>query len=202
MDEPASSRPGVIAGKQPRNHFYLSKDTRDDCPGAGASCRGKAYVVPGDKVIVAESKTPGFVCAAFVSKRGNATVGWLPADTVEMRPVAQPSVAHWLGKWTYLNSNIVIKRGKAAGSLSIDGDSFSKRYQAVNTGEIFAEDVVPKGNTLAFAEKAGETVPIEQADKTDCALTFALVYDVLVVSDSGNCGGAGVYFTGFYRRKR
>jgi hypothetical protein len=41
---------------------------------------------------------------------------------------------------------------------------------------------------------------IEKADKTDCALSMALVHDLLVVNDTGNCGGAGVYFTGFYRR--
>jgi hypothetical protein len=105
-------------------------------------------------------------------------------------------------KWRYLNSNIAIERGKKPGSLNIEGDSWSKRYQSANTGEFSGEDVMPTGNTLAFADKAGETVPVEQADKMSCALTFALVHDVLVVNDTGYCGGAGVYFTGFYRCKR
>ena len=202
VDEPAALRPGLIVGKQARNHFYSGTDKRDDCPGAGAVCRSKAYVVPGDKVLVAEDKAPGLVCVAFINRKGTVTAGWLPERAVDIRPAAQPPITAWLGKWKYLNSNITIKRGKAAGSLDIEGDSWSKRYQSVNEGVISGEGVIPKGNTLAFADDAGETVPIEKADKLSCALTFALVHGVLIVHDNGNCGGAGVYFTGFYRRKR
>jgi hypothetical protein len=202
VDEPLAQRPGVIVGKQLRNYFYSGTEKRDDCPGAGQVCRSKAYVVRGDKVIVAQDKAPGLVCAAFVSRRGTVTAGWLPESAVEIRPAAQPPITAWLGKWKYLNSNISIERGKAAGTLDIEGDSWSKRYQSVNEGVISGEGVIPKGNTLAFADDAGKTIPIEKADKLSCALMFALVHDVLLVHDNGNCGGAGVYFTGFYSRKR
>jgi hypothetical protein len=201
-DEPLTARPGVIVGKQTRNYFYAGTDRRDDCPGAGAVCRREGYVVPGDKVIVAEDKAPGFVCAAFVNRKGTVSAGWLPEQVVKVRPAAQPSIADWLGRWKYGNSNITIRRGKASGSLDIEGDSWSKRYQAVNTGDISAEAIKPNGNTLTFAHSGGELIPVEKADKYDCVLAFALVHDVLLVSDNGNCGGAGVYFTGFYRRKR
>ena len=198
---PACGR--ALTGKQARNYFYSGTDKRKDCPGAGAACRGKAYVVPGDKVIVAaDEKAPGFVCAGFVSRKGNVTAGWLPENAVDIRPAPKPPSPTWLGKWRYLNSNITIKRGKTAGTLDIEGDSWSKRYQSVNTGDLSGEGVMPKGNTMAFADNAGETIPIEKADKIDCAITFALIHDVMVVEDNGNCGGAGVYFTGFYRRKR
>ncbi len=200
--DPATLRPGVIAGKQARNHFYAGSDHRDDCPGAGAACRRKGYVVRGDRVIVAEDKTPGFVCAGFVDRRGTVSAGWLPESAVEVRPAPQPPLGRWLGKWRYLNSNITVSRGKTPGTLDIEGDSFSKRYQSVNTGDIAGEGVRPDGNAMAFADSVGETVPIEKADKTDCVLKFALIHEVMVVEDNGNCGGAGVYFTGIYRRRR
>jgi hypothetical protein len=202
VDEPLTQRPGVIVGKQPRNYFFSGTDKRDDCPGAGQVCRSKAYVVPGDKVIVAEDKAPGLVCAAFVNRKGTVTAGWLSEKAVDIRPIAQPPITAWLGQWKYLNSNITIKRGKATGSLDLEGDSWVKRYQSANEGAFSGEGVIPRGNTLAFADDAGKTVPIEKADKISCALTFALIHDVMIVYDNGNCGGAGVYFTGFYRRKR
>jgi hypothetical protein len=201
--DPAALRPGLVVGRTARNHFYSGTDVRKDCPGAGAVCRRKGYVVPGDKLIVAaEEQAPGFVCAAFVNRRGNVSAGWLPAAAVDVQPAPKPPLTSWLGKWNYLNSNIAIARGKQPGSLDIEGDSWSKRYQSVNEGVISGEAIKPDSNTLAFASSAGETIPIEKADKTDCVLAFALVHDVLVVEDNGNCGGAGVYFTGFYHRKR
>jgi hypothetical protein len=202
-DEPLTLRPGVITGKQPRTYFHSGTDKRKDCPDAGQACRSTAYVVPGDKVIVAEEDSaPGFVCAAFVSRKGTVTAGWLSEKAVDIRPAAQPPITAWLGQWKYLNSNITIKRGKAAGSLDLEGDSWVKRYQSANEGAFSGEGVIPKGNTLAFADDVGKTIPIEKADKLSCALTFALIHDVMIVHDNGNCGGAGVYFTGFYRRKR
>ena len=196
-------RPGVISSKESRSHFYEGTDTRAECPGAGVTCRRKGYVLRGDKVIVAEEKAPGFVCAAFVDRKGEITAGWLPEAIVDIRPPAQPSLANWLGRWRYGNSNISITRGKAAGTLDIEGDSWSKRYQSVNEGVISGEAVKPNGNIIAFAHAAGTPVPYEKADKeTDCAIMFALVHELMVVEDNGNCGGAGVYFGGFYRRKR
>jgi hypothetical protein len=196
-------RPGVISSKEPRSHFYEGADTRAGCPGAGPTCRRNGYVLRGDKVIVAEERVPGFVCAAFVDRKGEITAGWLPEATVDIRPPAQPSLANWLGRWRYGNSNITIKRGKAPGTFDVEGDSWSKRYQSVNEGVISGEAVKPNGNIIAFADDAGTTVPYEKANKeTDCAIMFALVHDVMVAEDNGNCGGAGVYFSGFYRRKR
>ena len=201
--DPASLRPGVVTGKQARIYFYSGTDKRDDCPGAGAACRSKAYVVRGDKVIVAaDEKAPGLVCAGFISRKGNVTAGWLPADAVDVRPAPNPPLTDWLGKWRYLNSNITITRGKTPGTLDVEGDSWSKRYQSVNTGDLSGEAIKPDGNAMAFAHSAGEIIPIEKADKIDCVIQFALVHDVMVVEDNGNCGGAGVYFGGIYRRKR
>ncbi len=200
MSEPASIRPGIVVGKL-RSHFHEGSLIKPGCPEPTGACRSKAYVVRGDKLFVAPAHAPGFVCASYVNAKGGYTTGWLPAHAVEAPPAPPPRFDRWLGKWRSGNSNVAIKRGKAKGSLSIDGDSFSKRYMAVNTGE-FSGQMAPAGNTVAFAEKDGESVPIEQAEKTSCALSFALVHDVLVVNDTGYCGGAGVYFTGFYIRRR
>lgn len=202
-DEPASLRPGRIVSKHARTHFHAGSDKSGECPGDVPVCREAAYVVRGDKVLVAAPRADRFVCAGFVSRKGNVTAGWLPADAVTVTLPAALSLSAWVGKWRYQNSSITIRRGKKPGTLSIEGNSWSKRYQSVNTGGFVGEDVMPTGTTLAFATKPqGEVLAIEKAEKTDCTLAFALVHDLMVVHDTGNCGGAGVYFTGFYWRRR
>lgn len=200
--DPSMLRPGAIVGKEARNHFYGGPDFRKGCPGAGAVCRRKGYVVRGDKVIVAEERAPGLVCAGFISSRGTVSAGWLPEKAVNILPASQPAITAWLGKWRYLNSNLSIERSKTAGALDVSGDSWSKRYQSVNTGDLYGEAVKPEGNVIAFAVDGEKTVPFDKADKIGCAIKLALIHDVMVVEDNGNCGGAGVYFGGIYRRRR
>ncbi len=92
----AGFRLGKVAGvKGARLYFY--DDAEDDCPGAGAKCRKKSYLIPGDEVIVS-SKFGDYVCAWFSPKKGSETVGWLKAASVsvsEVGPESSPGALGW-----------------------------------------------------------------------------------------------------------
>lgn len=202
-EELAALQTGRIVGRDKRVHFHGGSDKADACPAATAACAEKAYVVPGDHVLVAPSRrTSGFVCAAFVSAKGTVTAGWLQEAAVDARPAPPVPAGGWIGTWKYLNSTIKITRGKRLETLSVEGDSWVQRYQSANVGEIHGDDVPLAGNSLGFAMKQDETAPIDKADQYECAVKLVRLHDLLVVHDNGNCGGAGVHFTGFYRRKR
>ena len=164
--------------------------------------RSKTYVVSGDAVIVAPQTVPGFVCAVYIDRRGRPTEGWLPSDTVDLGAVPSVEFSDWLGEWKYYNSTIAIARGKAPGSLQLHGDSFVKKLNSsANVGD-FSAETPPSGHTLDFADAGGKTVPFAQRGQYDCGARFSLIDKLLVVSESGNCGGQGVNFTSFYRRAR
>ncbi|BAT60842.1 hypothetical protein GJW-30_1_03392 [Variibacter gotjawalensis] len=200
--DPSTLQLGRIAGDEKRKYFFAGSDRAPECPAATVGCIEKAYLVPGDRVLVAPSqRVPGFVCAAFVSRKGTATVGWLAEAAVEAKPPPAAGAAEWIGTWKYLNATIKITRGKKPGTLTLEGDSFAQRYQSVNTGGFSGTDVPLQGNAIGFAMKQDETVPFEKAEQYDCALKLARLNDLMVVRDTGSCGGAGVYFGGYYRRK-
>ena len=202
-DEPAADKPGVVVSQVKQVHFHAGLEAGLQCPQAREKCRLKTYVVPGDKVIVAPQTVPGFACVAFVDRKGVAHVGWVAAEAVTTSPPRQAVLADWLGEWRYYNSTINIKRDKTPGQIAIDGSSFVKRLSGmVNTGDFSATVSTPTGHAVAFADRVGETVPIEKAEEFDCAVKLALMHDLMVVSSTSACGGAGVSFTGYYRRKR
>lgn len=65
-----------------RSRFY--SDT-DGCPQAGASCQGKAWLVPGDRVVT--GRTSGaFVCVFYPNATGG-TAGWMPRQRLAPIPV-------------------------------------------------------------------------------------------------------------------
>ncbi len=202
-DEPAADRASVIGKAIKRVHFYSGLEAGPECPQAGEKCRLKTYVVPGDKVVVAPQTVPGFACVGFVDRKGAAHVGWIAAEAVTLAPTGEPALADWLGEWRYYNSTITIKRDKAPGRIALHGYAFVKRLSGMaNTGEFSATVDVPKGRTMSFADRAGETVPIEKAEQYDCAIKLARLHDLMVVSGTSSCGGVGVDFTGYYRRSR
>ncbi len=202
-DEPSANRPGVIGSQNKRVHFYSGLEAGLDCPQAGEQCRLKSYLVPGDKVVVAAKTVPGFACTVFVDRKGAAHVGWSVANAVTFSPMPALALADWLGEWRYYNSTITIKRDKTPGRIALEGYSFVKRLRGTaNTGEFSATVDVPRGHAIGFADRAGETVPIGKAEPYDCAIKLARLHDLMVVSGTSSCGGAGVDFTGYYRRRR
>lgn len=186
----AGFRPGKVAGaKGARVHFY--DDTTEDCPGAGAKCREKSYLIPGDDVIVSR-KLGDYVCAWFPPKKGSATVGWLPAGSVTVSEADKsPPAARWLGEWEYGIQSLDIKRGAKAGALRVVGEAYWRGLgDNVHVGEVEFE-AEPMGNVLTLEE-----------NEDLCSVTMRLVGDHLVVGDNLKCGGVNVTFNGVYRKKQ
>src|SRR5919204_3308268 len=70
--------PARVVTKEPRLHFVASGGERTSgCPSAASACRLRAYVMPGDEVLV-DLTDAAYVCAFFKSQGGTETRGWLP----------------------------------------------------------------------------------------------------------------------------
>lgn len=180
----------VKGGRSARAYFY--NDDPADCPG-GKKCRGRAFVVGGDKVIVSREYN-GFVCSWYSTPKGSDTVGWLRADALRItEPSAKPPLSAWLGTWRYGDNSISFTDNKLAGFLNVTGDAVWKGLgDNVHVGELDGR-FEPAGNVLEY--KDGD-------DEFDCKATMRLIGDYLVVGDNLHCGGANVSFSGVYRKAR
>ena len=178
----------VVGERRERVYFYGDDD---DCPKPDAKCRQKAYVVPGDALLV--SRTFGdWVCAWYQPAKGHETVGWVAAKQLSVtEPEKNPPLASWLGEWEFYSDSLNIKRGAKAGRLRVEGEAFwhGANPENIHTGGVSAE-AAPAGNTLMIDE--GDDI---------CKMTLRLVGDYLIADDNGECGGANVTFDGVYRRK-
>jgi hypothetical protein len=185
---------GHIAPGAARVHFVMGP-SHPGCPDWTPACEERAYLVPGDRVILAAQRN-AFICATYVSAKGGISTGWLPADAVA-RDKARPIAAtDWRGKWSRFEADITVEAGKA-GALLIIGEATYGAFDpsrvkrgAVNMGSIGAE-VTPTGDRLSFVDD----------DETACKVWMQRIGSWLVVTDTGRCGGAGVGFTGIYTRK-
>ncbi len=183
---------GTITGKKGiKVHFY--NDLQEDCP-ASEKCRDKAYIVPGDKIVV--SRTFGnFVCSWFSPAKGMPTVGWIKSADVTLADArSNVPLTEWLGEWSYAYNSIKFTHNKLAGYLNVTGDALWRGLgDNVHVGEL-DDRVEPKGNRLTVGER--------ETDEYSCKATVRMIGSFLVVRDNMNCGGANVTFSGVYRRKR
>lgn len=179
----------VGGARAARAYFYGDEE---GCPGAGAGCRQKAYVVAGDELIVSRS-LGDYVCAWYQPARGHETVGWLAAAQLEVSDAdASPAPALWLGSWEFYANSLRITRGAKAGVLRVEGEAFwhGADPQNIHTGELGGE-AAPDGNALSVG--GAEDI---------CRATLRLVGPYLVVDDNGECGGVNVTFDGVYRKRK
>lgn len=161
----------------------------DGCPGPSAACRQKAYVLPGDRVVIGRSRG-GYVCTYFPNKVGGSA-GWMPRE--RLAPLAiTPRLAQWPGSWADGDNWLRIARTKAG--LRVKGMAFwpsarpslQDRPGGPNMGEI--DGVLRITGT--------------RAEEPKCKVTFHLLGDVLVASDPHRlCDGMNVTFSGVYLRK-
>jgi hypothetical protein len=189
----------------PRVNFVKSPYDDDfkaeSCPAATDACRKKAYLVTGDLVLVGPTRG-NFTCVAYKSptnKRPIWTRGWLPSVALApVAPMPSPRLSDWLGTWDQPLGAIEIKPGGIGGRLRIEGEIAVAGARDVHTGVIDAQ-VMPAGDTIAFLDDGW--MPFETKCDSGCRVRMRRVGPYLVVEDNGDCGGAGVTFTGLYRRK-
>ena len=86
--------PARVVTKEPRLQFVAGGGERTPgCPSAASACRLRAYVMPGDEVLV-DLTDGAYVCAFFKSQGGMETRGWLPRASLELvAPTAAPGAA-------------------------------------------------------------------------------------------------------------
>lgn len=183
-------RAGEIAPGHDRVHF---RNDDKGCP-ENASCVEKAYLVPGNKVLMAQA-TDGWACVWYFGQR-QEFVGWLPADAVRALPETLPQLSDWVGTWlpSAGDDRIEIKLA-ADGKLRVSGKAY---WQGGPDGDVVHEGGIdgtatPNGNRLTVAE---------DTNADDCVAKFQWVDGNLVVSDNHNCGGVNVNFDDVYRRAR
>lgn len=176
-----------VRGARAQRAYFHGEE--EGCPGPASKCRQKAYVIPGDTLVVSRAFGE-YVCAWFQPARGYETVGWLRADQLEVSETdAGPAPARWLGEWVLHENGLTIGRGTKAGELRVEGSAtWHGVGDNVHVGEIDAS-AAPAGNTLALGDDI-------------CKLTLRLVGDFLLADDNGECGGVNVTFDGVYRKKK
>jgi hypothetical protein len=204
-----STNPALAAGRvtsgAARFHFIKDAVAQAGCPNGTPACAERAYLVPGDRVIVS-MKRDAFVCVTYFNAKGIDRSGWLPADAVAYDKPEPAALAGWLGKWSRTEAEIRVKPGKA-GALSIEGeatygtlDPGRVKRGAVNSGEISGE-VTPAGDRLSFAVGDNATLPVDKGGEFACKVWMQRVGPWLIVDDNNSCGGFNVSFRGFYTRK-
>jgi hypothetical protein len=196
-----------VVTKDARLKFVAGRSERTPaCPSTENACRLKAYLVPGDEVLVDAADGP-YVCAVFKSQGGTETRGWLPRAALQIAPAEPAPARQWDGKWERdREAQIVIKSRQdevevSGHALLGSGDRQRVRRGAVRTGELDGKGR-PRGQTLAIGydpDRSGFP-PAKDEVRDICAAKLELYGRYLVVEDDGTCGGDGANFTGIYVR--
>jgi hypothetical protein len=197
---------GRINSSALRTYFIRNSSELKGCPSAEVECRGKSYLVPGNRVVL--SRTNGaFVCVDFADTRGVPRLGWVLASAVDHEPAAPVTLADWFGVWTEVEAKITLKPSSKAGMLSISGDAIwgSLDPERVKAGAVHIGSIegiaAPEGAALSFAMGAnGATLPVDKGEEGDCKVWMRRLGPYLPVSDNNNCGGMNVSFSGLYKK--
>lgn len=158
----------------------------EGCPQA-ASCRLKSYLVTRDEVLVSKVEN-GWACAWY-GKGDHHTVGWLKKADLIKSAVAPSGEGDWLGDWRLADNRITVTRGRKG--FKAEGEATWKGPASVHEGS-FKGALQVNGVAATYADPEG-TEPF-------CSVDMRRVSRYMVVSDSGNCGGASVTFNGVYVR--
>eukprot|EP01037_Dinobryon_pediforme_P027300 gene27300-30148_t len=193
----ARVKPGVA-----KLHFIKSKAETATCPSTGPACEARAYLQAGD-VAIAGKALPGFACAQYLSAKGRTTAGWLPTSGIDLLAPRQASKpTDWTGKWLRDEASITIKALKG-GKLDVNGEAVANSHdpEIVRRGNVRSGDIqattAPVDGHLEFG--AGDDVAFDRDDREqNCQMKLWRVESLLLVEDTGNCGGYGVSFTGIY----
>lgn len=184
---------------------FLTPDCQAGKPGA---CQSKAFVVPGDIVLVGEVFDAS-ACAAFVNAKGQVTTGLLPNDRLQRPSATQPAGAGaFTGRFARTEADITIKPKGRDGTLAFAGqatygalDPSRVARGAVNLGE-FNFDLKPTSNRVEVSLGGAAPVAWDKGKDDDCAVALLVLGPYLAVEDNRRCGGNNVSFTGIYRRQR
>jgi hypothetical protein len=163
---------------------------QDDAPGCpsttDAKCVKKAYLVPGDTVLVGK-RMAEWICAWYQPKKGAETVGWIPSASVKLEVLPAPSLASWDGVWIYGGNVLTLGADASTGNVIVSGKAtWDGGRGNVHEGAVKAS-APPEGHRLMLHE--GE-----------CEVTLERVGELMLAKDNAQCGGLNVSFSGVYRK--
>ena len=181
-------RLATVGGTAPRLYFF---NDWNGCPQKGASCQTKAYVVPGDRLLL--GKTHGEWTCAWYQGKSHETVGWVPNRDLVVQAGAAVQAADWLGKWKEVYKGPGHLRVSRSGSAwHVDGETRWIGQNTENFGGISGE--------LKVSGRHAHVDPAAGKEAFDCGADMVRIGEFLIVHDNGQCGGMNVRFDGLYTR--
>jgi hypothetical protein len=172
----------------PKLYFF---NDWDGCPQKGATCQTKAYVVPGDRLLI--GKTHGEWSCAWYQGKSRETVGWVRNNDLVTQAQAPVQTAGWLGTWKQVYKGpgrIVVSH--VGDTLQVDGQTRWIGQNTENFGELLGQ--------LAISGRHGHLGPAIGKETYECGADMTRIGEFLIVHDNGRCGGLNVRFDGLYVR--
>lgn len=198
------ARSATVATKEPRTHFLHDAPAVAGCPSADAKCRMKAYLVPGDDVVVWFADGD-YACVSYAAANGRVTDGYLPTASLAISdaPGATPQSA-WVGTWTRDEAEVrIVAEGDDAVAIEGDASWGTHDPERVERGGVHVgtidRTVVPIGKSAVLRFAPGDE-PDDPTDEYRCRVALQRVGDRLLVDDNFQCGGMNVSFDGIYSR--
>jgi hypothetical protein len=191
MDAPLMVvRPDVGGGRA-----YLQDDAKPCVSGARCTFVRKAYLVPGDQVLVSAPYN-GFRCAYF-GAHGRLSVGFVPEAALEVVAhedlAATPSFLQ--GRWRDSDDALVF--AVTGSKVSVAGEAYwpgkSPAYRP--DGSIIS---VHEGDVEGEVQLRGAQFDVSGQSEDDCHVWGRRRGPYLIVEDNFHCGGANVRFEGLY----
>jgi hypothetical protein len=132
-----------IATTQPRVHFIAGPDKRRPaCPSLQSNCKLKAFLVPGDEVLVNVTEQGPYGCATFKGQNWIMTRGFLPRAALQVTSPAQIPAQQWEGKWRRDSQAEIVTKSRD-GAVEVSGtatwrgrDTQHGKPGPINTGEL------------------------------------------------------------------
>jgi hypothetical protein len=205
-DTPNQAAVARITTTQPRLHFIAARSKRlPVCPSLGSTCELKAFLLPGDEVLVNVTEQGPYVCATYKTQNGVMTRGLLPRVALRVASPAEIPAQQWEGKWRRDSEAEIVMESRneeveISGTATWGGSDPERRKRgAINTGELNGTGK-PRGQVLAvgYDPERSAFPPSENEAPDICAAQLELLGRYLLVEDNGKCGGLNVSFTGVY----
>ncbi|WP_298358556.1 hypothetical protein [Rhodoblastus sp.] len=172
--------------------FRKNGGRKSPCPSVAPQCQDKAYLVPGDLVVLG-GKRGDFVCVDYDDGKGSRG-GWLPSATLEPAPLANDPAA-WVGGWKRVEADIAIEQAKDG--LRASGEA---TYGALDPERVKRGAINSGSFSGPLALKNGQGRIVDDDSVSGCNLKLVRSGDFLFVRDNDVCGGMNVSFSGLYRK--